>query len=234
MNAPSNPTESLADGAARAWVAARCQRAYLHEVRGGLQALSGAFELLARLARTRDGDAGVVDRATSIAKRALANHEAAMIELIKQITAAADEQESVDLTALIEDVLRFLRNDISARQLEIRFERDGSQRMCVDVPRHQLRLLLLGLISRQIDSIPPRSALSLRLAVRDGQATLELGSPGGMRPAREAVSEEEADRVLDWAQHWSAARGGGLEPVEGSSGMLRWHLPLGSEPAAQA
>lgn len=46
----------LYEAAARATINERCAPAYLHDVRGSLQALLGALELLGRSARAGGGD----------------------------------------------------------------------------------------------------------------------------------------------------------------------------------
>ena len=95
------------------WVNGRCRRAYLHDLRGGLQAISGAFELLARLARTGRSDPALVDRASAIARSALANHEGAIVEMLKQVVPAEEPTGTVDFGELIDETLQFLRNDIA-------------------------------------------------------------------------------------------------------------------------
>jgi len=218
--------EPVNDAAARALIADRCQRAYVHDIRGGLQALSGALELLERLARGGDGDAGVVERASSLARRALANHETAMIDLVKQVTAADEPVEPIEIGGLLEDVLRFLRTDIAARQLTVRTERGRAQTARVDAARNQLRFLLLGLLTLWIDTSDPGSVLCAQLATRDGWAVLELDAASG----RER-SGLEADLVLGLVQHRADAHGGRLERPGG--GVLRLSLPLRRESEGQ-
>jgi len=53
----------LYEAAARATINERCAPAYLHDVRGSLQALFGALELLGRSARAGGGDLARVEKA---------------------------------------------------------------------------------------------------------------------------------------------------------------------------
>jgi signal transduction histidine kinase len=212
--------DPLTDAAARTLIAERCQRAYLHEIRGGLQALSGAFELLARLAKSGNGDAAVVDRATTIAKRALTHHEHAMLDLVKQITAAHDHEERIELGALVDDVLRFLRNDFAGRQIQARLER--SEELFVEVVRNQLRFMLLGLIAGRLDACPSGGQLSIRLARRDGSAVLEIATACSGAQG----TPPHPDVVLDLVRHWIEARGGQFERPASQEGPFELALPL--------
>jgi signal transduction histidine kinase len=212
-------SEMLTDAAARTLIAERCRRAYLHEIRGGLQALSGAFELLARLARSGDGEAAVVDRAATIAKRALANHETAMLDMVKEITAASESPERIELAALVGDVLRLLRNDFAGRQIRIHFEH--REELCVEAGRNQLRFMLLGLIARRLDLAPAGSEMRLHLAHREANAVLTIEC------ACTEAQGPEPDLVVDLVQHWLASIGGRLEPRgAGAPGALDVSLPL--------
>lgn len=208
--------DRFSDAAARALIAERCQRTYLHEIRGGLQALSGAVELLTRLARSGDGDGAVVDRAALIAKRALTNHESAMVDMVKQMAGASERAERVDLGLMVDDIVRFLRNDMAARQVEARLEKGPE--VCLEIDRNALRFLLIGLFTERIDAAPG-GELSVRVERRDGEAVLELRSRAGPGPDPAA-----ADRILELLRHWTAAHGGRLE--QRSDAVFALHLPV--------
>lgn len=197
----------MLDAAVHTIVTERCQRSYLHDIRGGLQAISGAFELLARLAKSGVNDPGLVERASTIAKRAVANHESAILEMVHQITSEDDAVASVELGELLEDTVRFLRNDIASKQLKLSLNRSGE--FVLQVQKRKLRLILLGLIAQCIDDSPGGGNLSLRLDRSDGHARLEMNSAVTHQTAD--CSAKSRELVLDMARQWLGAHGGRLE-----------------------
>jgi signal transduction histidine kinase len=216
MTTNPNEPERLLDAAAKTIITERCQRAYLHDMRGGLQAIAGAFELLAKLARNRESSPALVETASAMAKRALANHESALLEMVQQMTSEDDSAVRVELGALIDDILRFLRNDIACKQIDVNFSHAGD--CTVQVQKHKLRLVLLGLIALRIDDCPQGSELVMRLDRADACARLELSSPVLPSPPRESRSYEPRELVLDMARQWLSAQGGRLEASGNSPG----------------
>lgn len=209
--------DSVTGAAARALITERCQRAYLHDIRGGLQALSGALELLGRLAQGGDVDRAMADRAIGVAKRALAHHERAMLSLVREITAAPESEEQVDLRALVEEVLTFLRNDFASRQVAAHFAHRAE--ISIELVRNQIRVVLLGLLTRCIDALPAGAELAIGLERRDGSAVLTLRSSGIESAFR------EPEPVLEMMRAWASSRGGHLDSGP-EPGMLELHLPL--------
>jgi signal transduction histidine kinase len=206
--------DSLDDAAARAAIGARCRNALLHEIRGGLQAMSGALELLARLARSGGGEAAVIERATSIAKRSLANHETMMLDLVKQITAAEEDPEPADLAIIMEETLKVLRNDIAARRLEIRTERLLPAAEVI-VPRNPLRFVLLGWLIDRIDSTPVGGFMSVRIAGAEQAAQIELTAIGQRsqdgRSGDPGPLDAHGAIIPAFVRRWVEAHGGRLE-----------------------
>lgn len=213
--------DSLAGPAARALIAERCQRAYLHDVRGGLQALSGALELLGRLALCGAGAAATVEHAVSLAKRALAAHESALLDLVKQITGGDESTERLELAALLEDVLRFLCNELASRRIATQIS--AGPQIHIDAPRNQLRFVLLGLLTRRIDALPAGGTLVIGIERRDGSAVLTL------RASSAGAELESFDPVLRMAHDWAGARGGMLR-ASAAAGTLELHWPAVAPP----
>jgi light-regulated signal transduction histidine kinase (bacteriophytochrome) len=184
----------------------RYQRAYLHDVRGGLQAISGAFELLSRLARAGQNDPAVVDRASNIAKRALANHESAIFEMVTQITSDNEASTNVDLGELLDDILRFLRNDLATRRITVEMPR--AEPVTFLAQKYRVRLLLLGLLAQMLDDSAPDSILRILLTGAGGSAVVEIsGSIAQQQPAQHPSGE----LVFEMACEWLSACGGRLE-----------------------
>jgi signal transduction histidine kinase len=190
----------------------RCRRAYLHDLRGGLQAISGAFELLARLARTGKSDPVLAERASAIARSALANHEGAIVEMLQQVVPEEEPVGTVDFGELIDETLQFLRNDIACKQ--IRLSVDRCDELEVLGRQHELRLMLLGLLTVRIDDCPAGAELIVRLARAEGLAVLTVSSIGGpesshARQSREPVHPGQV--VLEWASKGLSRHGGRIE-----------------------
>lgn len=148
--------------------------AYLHDMRGGLQAMRNSIELLTRSARGI-GDPAAVDRAAELAKRALAGHERTLSGVIDDMVVRDEPPASVDVAALLREVLVFLQNAIAAKEL-IPCDPPASS-LYVTGERKKLHLCLMALISNVIDYLPRGAALNVRL-YRDAEE-LFLEIPGG-------------------------------------------------------
>ncbi len=201
--------DRMVDAAAHTLITERCRRAYLHDMRGGLQAIAGAFELLTRLAKSGENNPSVVERASAIARRALANHENAMLEMVKQITSENGSTEAIDLGALLDDIMRFLRNDIASKQIGVSVS--SSRELTVHAQKHKLRLILLGQIAQCIDDCETGSELRITLDRSNSYAVLELSATQGPQAARKHPPLEPRELVLDMARQWLCAHGGRME-----------------------
>jgi hypothetical protein len=206
--------DQLLEAAVNTLVNGRCRRAYLHDLRGGLQAISGAFELLARLARSGKSDPVLVDRASAIARSAFANHEAAIEEMLKQVVPAEEIVGAVDIGELIDETLQFLRNDIACKQLKLTVDR--CDELEVLAPKHELRLLLLGLLTVRIDDCPAGAEFIVRLGRAENLAVFAVSSVADPHPdssyaqrSREPIYPGQV--VLEGASKWLSRHGGRME-----------------------
>ncbi len=86
----------------------RCRHAYVHDIRGRLQAVYSSFELLAKFARQGAVNGTLIDNASALAKRALASHERVVLEIVNQLTVPEDEPVVVNVANLIDEIQRFL------------------------------------------------------------------------------------------------------------------------------
>jgi signal transduction histidine kinase len=215
----------------------RCRHAYVHDIRGRLQAVYSSVELLARSAKQGAVNGALIDNASALAKRALANHERDVLEVVNQLTVSEDKPAAINVTNLIDDVLRFLRNDAASR--DIRIFVNGTRDVQVSAPHNELRTLLLALLALSIDALPAGGELHIGIG-REGQdACVELRSDlsfGEIRSAeallRTAASVvQPRDLILVSARHWLQKRAGRivLDPGAGLHKALQIYHPLSAE-----
>jgi len=226
--------EELLNAAAHTLNNQRCQEAYLHELRGGLQALSTSLELLARSAQNGATAPATIERATSLAKRALTNPEHSMSELLAQLVDATEEPALVNAADLIEDTQRFLRADAARR--EIRMTNDGDRALQIRIPRNRLRRLILELLTLAIDDSPRGAEVQLRVSRAAENACVEMHSAvvfSADEAADPALGLREnliprKQLILADARHWLPKLGGRLEVARGigTTGVVQIHCPL--------
>ena len=152
----------------------RCRQAYIHDMRGGLQAIYTSFEALARSAKNGAQNAALIDSASSMAKRAMAHHEQALVDIVNQVTGTEGAAEVVDLGRLLQEAQQFLRNDALSRGISLRSS--AQENVLVLAQRNKLRSLVLGLHAVGIDALPAGAELHVELSLEGSFALLELRS----------------------------------------------------------
>jgi len=222
------------DAAVQTLINERCRQAYVHDMRGGLQAISSSFELLARSAKHGAANAVLIENASSIAKRSMANHEQAMIEVVNQVTGSVDPPRITNLANLVKQAQHFLRNDALSKG--VRLAMSGCEDALVLSSHNKLRSLILGLLALAIDGLPTGAELQVELSRVDGYVLLELRSGltySAIREVQDLLCHEPVhlraqEMVLGFARHWIMANGGRVEihsAVDARSG-LRIYYPL--------
>jgi hypothetical protein len=224
------------DAAVQTLINERCHRAYIHDMRGGLQAVYSSLEVLARSAKHGTPNTLLIDNASSIAKRAMANHEQALVDIVNQVTGPDDAPAVVNLASLVKQAQQFLRNDALSKGIKLGLS--GCEDLLVFSQRNKLRSLILGLFALGIDGLPTGAELRVDLHRVDGYALLELRSDlayDDIREAEELLCHEPVDLrpqelVLGFARRWITANGGRVE-IHGPVGTqqqtgLRIYYPL--------
>jgi signal transduction histidine kinase len=223
------------DGAVQTLINERCRRAYIHDMRGSLQAIYTSFEVLARSARNDlQNNVTLIDRASSLAKRAVERHEQALTDIVDQVTGPEGAAEVVNVPQLVQQAVQFLRNDAQAKDITLRLS--GCDDALVLTQRNKLRSLILGLLALGIDALPSGAELHVDLSRSDSFALLELRSEvtyGAIREAEELlchdpINLQPQELVLTFARNWITAKGGRVElpsPLIAQSG-LRIYYPL--------
>jgi hypothetical protein len=223
------------DAAVQTLINERCHRAYIHDMRGGLQAVYSSLEVLARSAKHGTPNTVLIENASSIAKRAMANHEQALVDIVNQVTGPDDAPAVVNLGTLVKQAQQFLRNDALSKGIKLSLS--GSEDLLVFSQRNKLRSLILGLYALGIDGLPTGADLQVELSPVDGYALLELRSAltyEDIREAEDLLCHEPVDLrpqelVLGFARRWISANGGRVEIHSAAAGRqtgLRIYYPL--------
>jgi hypothetical protein len=212
------------EAAAYALVAERCRPSYLHDIRGGLQALNSAVELLARTAKNPGEDAALVQKAVALARRAMLNHEQALFRLVDQVAPHREIAGTVNVGDMMSDVVRFIRTDAAGNSITFRLTAAPDVLVCAQAGK--FRLLVLGLCCTLADGLGPGSVVDVTVDGAEGHALIEFRPIIPSRPAAGGnVSPYEL--LLDLTRQWVGANGGRLELSAGADSpcFLRIHYP---------
>ncbi len=229
--------DDVFDAALQTLINDRCRHAYVHDIRGRLQAVYSSVELLARSAKQGAVNGTLIDNASALAKRALANHERDVLEVVNQLTVSEDKPVVINVANLIDDVLRFLRNDAASR--DIRIFVGGGKDVQVSAPHNELRTLLLALLALSIDALPAGAELHIGISREREDACVELRSElsfGEIRSAEALLRAGSSvvrprDLILVSARHWLQKHAGRIvvDPGAGLHKALRIYYPLSVE-----
>ena len=141
---------SVFEAALHNFMMQRCERAYIHELRDGLQGIAVSIDALSRLAEGKAPSSVSSERIVSLAKRALQTHDQGISAVVKQLILQRDERGAVDLSALLRQISTLLRNDAAAREVSIRVD-CGNLHVLARASR--LRLVLLCFTVSAIDAL---------------------------------------------------------------------------------
>jgi len=230
------------DAAVKSLISERCRRAYIHDMRGGLQAVYSSVEVLARSAKHGAPNTALIDNVSSIAKRAMAAHEQALVDIVDQVTGHDDVSTLLNLASVVKQAQQFLRNDALSKGIKLGLS--GCEDMVLLSQRNRLRSLLLGLLAVGIDGLPTGAELHVELRRVDGYAVLELRSALAYNAILQAqdllchdpVNLRPQDLVLEFAQRWLKERGGRMEIHSSASAQtgLRIYYPLAAVCAGES
>jgi signal transduction histidine kinase len=143
--------------ALRSMVAHRCRRAYLHEIRGGIQPIASSFELLHRAANAAPFNQALAAKASEFFRRAVDGHERVVQETLGDICGEVAPRAPVDLEDFTGQALRFLQNDAATRQVSL--QPAASEPVVVQACGPDLRLLVLALLTHAIDHAAPGDSI---------------------------------------------------------------------------
>jgi len=207
------------DAAAYALVGERCRHAHIHDIRGELQTLQSSLELLARSARNPGENIALAEKATALARRALANHEKSLVDFVNQTTPHEEAAVAVDVRDMVNRALVILRNDAANKSITFKVESAVDLRILAQ-PRRS-RLLILGLLAMTIDELSAGSVVNVLLSREDSQIVIEIQSdvicPAIRAPEdlwKGAAGEVPPfDLLLAVTSRWAGANGGRVDQV---------------------
>jgi signal transduction histidine kinase len=222
----------LYEAAARATINERCALAYLHDVRGSMQALFSALELLGRSAKSGNDNAARVERAYDLARRAISHHEKSTLGVLRLLTLQHAEAAVVDPDVLVREVVHFLRNEAATREVTVTISSVTGLGISTELAR--FHTLLVGLVTAAIDATPAGAELPVSIGRRENYAVISIGSDAGYGgipeaqepwcPPRKRLHQREL--TLLFARQFMAANGGRLEiHSDAPRGTLRLYYP---------
>lgn len=205
----------LQELALRAIVARRCQRAYLHDLRGGLQAISSSVELLTRVANTTPLNSDLLAKSTTFFKRASVEHERTLGRSLDDICGSSEERAILELCGLLGEVVRFLQNDALSK--DVRFDLSVDEAVSVLAKRSNVRLVVLSLLTQGMDQSAPGTTIAVRVGAAP-RPTVDITGITGDRQSR------AVELLLPVSQRLMAMDGGTIEPISTGSKVTGWSL----------
>lgn len=227
----------LYEVAARASINERCATAYMHDIRGSMQALFSALELLGRSARKSSTDLDRVEKACALAQRAINFHEKSTLEALHILTLQDVECAEVDVAALMYDVVHFLRN--AAANKEVVVSLGGTAALPIAAQRARLQTLMVGMVADAIDSTPAGMELPIVVGSDGRFAIVSIGTNAGYT-AKDSTGYLGGapdlqllphDLTLHFARQFLSNNGGRLEidTAPPPRGSLRLYYPMKAE-----
>ena len=202
-----NPMDSPAfvEAAARATINERCASSFLHDVRGSMQALFSALDLLGRAARAGSVNPSRVEKACELARRAIDHHEKSTLDVLQMLTLQHENPTAVDFSALLHEVVHFLRNESASRSLVVRLS-GADVTHTILVQRAKFQTLLIGLLTAAFDETPTAGTVELRLGDAGHRCVLvmEWHPDDGHDPGR------TRELTVKFAEHFLTENGGSL------------------------
>jgi hypothetical protein len=174
-NSDEQLMDSVFEAALHGFMMQRCERAYIHELRDGLQGIAVSIDALSRMAEGKGPASVSNERIVSLAKRALQTHDQGISAIVKQLVMQRDERGAVELNSLLRQIATLLRNDAAARDVSIRVECGSLHGMA---RASRMRLVLLCLAVNAIDALHGGElAITAIETVSGDSVTVQLSFP---------------------------------------------------------
>jgi signal transduction histidine kinase len=210
----------LFEAAARALINERCAPAFLHDVRGSMQALFSALELLGRSAKMGNANPLRVEKACDLAQRAILRHEKSTLEILQLLTLQQAEPVDVDFGDLLQEAAHLLRNDAAGKCITITTLLATD--VAIRVEKAKLHTMLVGLLTAAIDEMPSGGELTIGLQRQDEEASVAISYL-----ATSLGALQSAELTMRFARQFIQSNAGCLqvELDEGGRSVIRLRLP---------
>src|SRR5258706_8367474 len=103
--------ESLLEAALHASLARRCERAYVHDLRNGLQSIYASVDVLTRMLGGKTSAILSPEKAAGMARKAIQVYEQSLNEVAKRLIVQSETPRSISVGAALRELCAFLGND---------------------------------------------------------------------------------------------------------------------------
>jgi hypothetical protein len=177
-----NPLENLSDtatgtnlevleAALHSLVLARCQHAYAHDMRDGLQSLYSSVDILQRCLTPGSAQKMSVEKTLEFTRHTLKTYDQALEQWLIAVVGQSHAAAPLDLGKLARQTVRFVNNDAISRGVRLMLATSGEH--FVNLPLHQARLTFLSLLVCSIDRLISGDELRFTITPRS-QAMVEV------------------------------------------------------------
>jgi hypothetical protein len=154
-----------------ALIAQRYRGAYLHDLRGGLQVMQNAIEVLVRAVNAPRDNSALITRTSELAQRALAAHGELIDATVDRLVIRSDPPASCRASTIVNDVLRFLRSEFASKSITL--EMALVDEFKVAVPASRLRLALMVVLTAVLEGNQV-GAINISLHRHDDRGVIEF------------------------------------------------------------
>lgn len=139
-------------------------------MRNGLQGIYGGVDALTRAARAAKPTSIPLEQVAQFVQQAITNHERGLERILESVAPEDAVIAPVAVDELMGTLTRFLTNDAARNGVRLRL--DLEEKMLAAVVPAKLRLVLLGLLTDAIDSMPAGG--DIRISGRASGARLQI------------------------------------------------------------
>lgn len=161
---------SLQASALRAQILERCRRTLNHDLNNSVQSIHSGLELLAKCVNAPAVVRVTPQECLNLLQQQFTNLQSTFRKVLNDIAEPPGEPESVDFSAVCNEVLQTLRHERALSKAKIQVEPGLS----VHARKANLRSIVFGLLFDAIDHVQPQATLSVRVERQDRRITVEV------------------------------------------------------------
>jgi signal transduction histidine kinase len=189
--------DSILEAALHTVVTQRCQRAYLHEVRNGMQGVHATVDVLKRAMSGKLPPSMSIERLDEMARKAVAGYDETLEKTARQLIHREEGPTLISLAPLLRELCSFLKNDATAKNVQLKL--NGSEGN-LHVGPDRTRLVLLSVMTRCIDSMRGGGQLAIESRRADDRIAIEfdLRANEEAGEAQWVLNDAEAPLTDNW------------------------------------